>query len=66
MKMEHDLNPEERQVNEDDSDQGRSLSGAWFHWDRLAQGENHRRNYDAHSLPGYSLLQEQSPVMGWS
>ena len=60
--MEHDLNPEDKQVYEVDQGQGRLLSWAWFRLDSLAPEENHRLICAAHavdecnSLKGHSWL----------
>jgi hypothetical protein len=55
--MEHDLNQEGKQANEDCQGLEHSLSGAWCRWDSLAPEESHQPGCDA---PDYCLLKIQS------
>ena len=54
--MEHDFNPEDKQVYEDGQSQRRFLAWVLFRLDREAPKENHRLRCDARAGPeGNSL-----------
>ena len=63
--MEHNLNPEGRQVSEDGQDQGRLLSLAWYRLHRLAQKESHRPRCDAHAAAECYSLKAHSWLLEW-
>ena len=63
--MEHDLNPEDKQVYEDGQGQGRFLSLAWFRLDSVVPEENHSLICSAHAVPECNSLRGHSWLLVW-
>jgi len=63
--MEHDFNPEDKQVYEDGQSRRRFSALIWFRLDRVVPKENHRMRCDALAAAEGNSLKVHSCLLAW-